>query len=112
MKKKILSLFVVLSLVVVSLAGCSTSSPTSGLEEFMKEVQTENFLSEGLKDEADESLSEDFWKSIDEIVSSATFDIGKAEVDGDKATVKLTVKNKDYGKTFKDGLMIPLQRFS
>ena len=104
MKKKILSLFMVLSLVLVSLVGCSSSSPKGDLEEFMKEVQTENLISKGFNEyEDEEMLSKELLESMDEIVSQATFDIGKAEVDGDKATVKLTVKNKDYGRAFKDG---------
>lgn len=105
MKKKILSLFMVLSLVLVSLVGCSSSSPKGDLEEFMKEVQTENLISKGFNEyEDEEMLSKELLESMDEIVSQATFDIGKAEVDGDKATVKLTIKNKDYGRAFKDGV--------
>lgn len=102
--KKVLSLFVLLFLF-----GCAlNNSPTSKVEELLNKYQ---MLDEDIRNEINtitdkenltDNQKERYKKIIESQYKNLSYEIKDEKIDGDKATVTVQIKVKDYKKVIKE----------
>lgn len=115
--KRILSTIMVAMLAITSLVGCGSSdSPTGIVKAYFEEVKlgengdTKKLILSTLEKEVnpngqDEILEEDSFsaeaeKAMNDILSKIEYKIGEEKIDGDKATVSVSLNNVNFSNLF------------
>ncbi len=104
--KKFLSVMIVVSMLIVMMTGCSgEKSPTDVAREKIEsyKVNAESILN-GEEDSDAMGLGEDVEKKIIDLIMGFEYTVENEVIDGDKATVDVTIKTCEIGDMFKTAM--------
>lgn len=104
--RKFVSVILAISLLAVMMAGCgSEKSPTDAVKEKIESYKTNaESLLYGEDDSDDIGLGEDVEKKIVDLIMGFEYTVDNEVIDGDKATVDVTVKTCEIGDMFKTAM--------
>lgn len=108
-KNRVISILLV-GILLAILVGCSSNTPTKTVESFLNEIQKGNFKSDMLLTEDAQSkveetqaiFSTDTQKKFMETMSKLTYKVDSEKIDGDTATVIVTVNSMDLAEVYKN----------
>ncbi|MEG0297749.1 MAG: hypothetical protein RR620_13595 [Clostridium sp.] len=115
--KRILSTMVVVMVAIISLVGCgSSNSPSASVKSYFEEVKlgengdTKELILTTLEKEVnpngqdeileEDSFSEEAEKAMGDMLSKIEYKIGEEKIDGDKATVSVSLNNVNFSNLF------------